>query len=193
MQRRHLGVLVIAAVFGAAAAQDQPAPPRVTLTTTLGAIEITLDPVGAPQTSAHMLRMFKTRHYVGAAIFRVEPGHVIQLGDLDAKLQYRAPPGKPVVLETATNTHARGTVSLARGNDPASGHSSFYFDLGDNKHLNADPAAAPNTTGYATFGKVTKGMEVLDAIVAAERAPEGGPFPGALPKVPIVITAVTVN
>jgi peptidyl-prolyl cis-trans isomerase A (cyclophilin A) len=98
-----------------------------------------------------------------------------------------------VELETATNTHARGAVALARGDDVNSGQSSFYFDLAANAHLNADPNAPPNTTGYAVFAHVTKGMEVLDAIAAVERAPEGGPFPGALPKTPIIVNSVRVE
>jgi cyclophilin family peptidyl-prolyl cis-trans isomerase len=172
--------------------------PKVTLTTTMGAIEITLDPVGAPKTSAHMLRLFQTTHYVGAAVYRIEPGFLIQLGDLDVNWTHRWPPA-PIVpnttveLETANNKHGRGTVSLARGDDPNSGQSTFYFDLGDNTSLNATADAPPNTTGYATFGRVTAGMDVLDAIAAAPRAPTGGPFPGKAPLVPITITSIATD
>lgn len=201
MLRRTVLAILAVAFAGAASAQESaappaaapPAPPRVTLTTTMGAITIELDTVGAPQTSAHMLRLFKSRHYVGAAIFRVEPGFLIQLGDLDRNLAYRVPPVGTVPLETATNRHARGGVALAHGDDPNSGRSSFYFELADNAHLNADPNAPPNTTGYAVFGKVVAGMDVLDRIGAVERDPARGPFPGKLPATPIVITAVRVE
>ena len=181
----------------ATAPAGQP-PPRVTLTTTMGVIEITLDPVGAPRTSAHMLRLFQSGHYVGAAVYRIEPGFIIQLGDLDASWTHRWPPpplvpGTTVELETENNRHARGTVSLARGEDPNSGMSTFYFDLAENSSLNATPGAPPNTTGYATFGRVTAGMEVLDAIEAVPRAPTGGPFPGKAPATPIVILSVTTD
>jgi peptidyl-prolyl cis-trans isomerase B (cyclophilin B) len=175
-----------------------PVAPKVTLTTTMGIIEITLDPVGAPKTSAHMLRLFRSTQYVGAAVYRIEPGFVIQLGDLDSTWKHRWPPA-PIVpnttveLETATNKHARGTVSLARADAPNSGQSTFYFDMGDNASLNATAGAPPNTTGYATFGRVTAGMEVLDAIAAVPRAPTGGPFPGKAPLVPITITAVKTD
>jgi cyclophilin family peptidyl-prolyl cis-trans isomerase len=177
-----------------------PAPPapKVTLTTTMGKIEITLDPVGAPKTSAHMLRLFQSTHYVGAAVYRIEPGFLIQLGDLDASWKHRWPPAPiapntTVELETANNKHGRGTVSLARADAPNSGQSTFYFDLGENASLNATAGAPPNTTGYATFGRVTAGMEVLDAIAAAPRAPTGGPFPSKAPLVPITITAVETD
>jgi cyclophilin family peptidyl-prolyl cis-trans isomerase len=172
--------------------------PKITLTTTMGIIEITLDPIGAPKTSAHMLRLFQSTHYVGAAIYRIEPGFLIQLGDLDANWKHRWPPAPilpntTVELETANNKHGRGTVSLARADAPNSGQSTFYFDLGDNVTLNATPGAPPNTTGYATFGRVTAGMEVIDAIAAVARAPSGGPFPGKAPLVPITIISVKTD
>lgn len=170
-----------------------PPAPKVTLTTTMGVVEIALDPVGAPKTSAHMLRLFQSGHYAGAAVYRIEPGFLIQLGDLDASWKHRWPPGGTVELETANNRHGRGTVSLARGDDPNSGQSTFYFDLGENSSLNATPGAVPNTTGYATFGRVTSGMEVLDAIAALPRAPTGGPFPGKAPVTPITILSVTTD
>jgi cyclophilin family peptidyl-prolyl cis-trans isomerase len=159
----------------------------------MGEIEITLDPVGAPKTSAHMLKMFQTNHFIGAAFFRIEPGFIIQIGDLDAQFKGRYPPLSPVELETATNKHAKGAVALARGDALNSGHSSFYFDLADNPYLNADPKAPPNTTGFAVFGRVTAGWDVVEAMAKVELAPTGGPFPGKAPVVPIVITAIRTD
>jgi peptidyl-prolyl cis-trans isomerase A (cyclophilin A) len=198
MLRRALSAaILIAALAGAASAQEgaqvEPAAPRVTLHTTMGEVEITLDPIGAPKTSAHMLRLFKGKHYAGASVFRVEKDYLIQMGDLDIDLNYRRPPIGYVELETANNSHGRGKVALARDDAPNSGRSSFYIDLAKNSHLNADPAAAPNTTGYAVFGRVTKGMDVVDAIARVELDAEKGPFPGKLPKTPIVIQRVTVT
>lgn len=199
LRRAVLAFAVTAALSSAAIAQEAvPAPPppapRITLETTMGAITFELDTVGAPRTSAHMLRLFRTRHYVGAAIFRVERDFLIQLGDLDRNLAYRHPPiTTSPPLETANTIHGRGKVALARLDDPNSGRSSFYFDLGPNRHLNADPNAAPNTTGYTVFGTVVEGMDVLDRINAVERDPTKGPFPGMLPKEPIVVTAVRVQ
>ncbi len=167
--------------------------PKVFLTTTMGEIEITLDPVGAPKTSAHMLKMFQTNHYIGASFFRIEPGFIVQIGDLDAQFKGRYPPLSPIELETATNRHVKGAVALARGDATNSGHSSFYFDLADNPSLNADPKAPPNTTGYAVFGRVTAGWDVVEAMAKVERAPTGGPFPGKAPVVPIVVTAIRTD
>jgi cyclophilin family peptidyl-prolyl cis-trans isomerase len=200
MKRRMILTLISGLLLAKTAMAQTPAPPvapKVTLTTTMGAIEITLDPVGAPKTSAHMLKLFQSTHYVNAAVFRIEPGFLIQLGDLDSTWKHRWAPGdlmgKTVELETANNRHGRGTVSLARADDPNSGMSTFYFDLGDNTSLNATAGAPPNTTGYATFGKVTAGMEVLDAMAVAPRAPTGGPFPGKAPLVPITIVSVQTD
>ncbi|OYU45825.1 MAG: hypothetical protein CFE44_05460 [Burkholderiales bacterium PBB4] len=196
------GLLAANAAFAQTPAPSMPpipaAPiaipaPKVFLTTTMGEIEITLDPVGAPKTSAHMLKMFQTNHFIGASFFRIEPGFIIQIGDLDAQFKGRYPPLSPVELETATNKHAKGAVALARGDALNSGHSSFYFDLADNPSLNADPKAPPNTTGYAVFGRVTAGWEVVEAMAKVERAPTGGPFPGKAPVVPIVVTAIRTD
>lgn len=197
--KRFLALAVFAtAASGAAFAQDAPAAsawsgPEVTLETSMGTIVVTLDTVGAPKTAAHFLGLVGAKYFDGASIYRIEPGFVIQLGDLDGKLEYRAPPLPPVELETATNRHVRGAVALARADDPASGHGTFYIDMGDNPHLNATEGAAPNTTGYAVFGHVTSGMEVAEAIEKVELAPEGGPFPGKLPKAPIIVTRVAVT
>lgn len=195
LRRAVLSACLVLSLAGAARAQEAtpPAPPRVTIETTMGAVTIELDTAGAPVTSAHMLRVFKSRHYIGASIFRIEPGFLIQLGDLDRNLVYRRPPVGTVPLETATNRHARGTVGLAHGDDPNSGQSSFYFDLADNAGLNATPGAAPNTTGFTAFARVVAGMDVLDRIAATELDPAKGPFPGKLPATPIVITAVRVE
>lgn len=199
-----LAAFFSAIAAGAAFAQDVPqqptapeAPvwtgPEITLQTTMGDIVITLDPVGAPKTAAQFLGLVKTGHYNGATVYRIEPGFIIQLGDLDQKLQYRAPKLPPVPLETATNKHTRGAVALAHAEDPNSGQSTFYVDLAENESLNATPGAEPNTTGYAVFGHVTSGMEVVDAIAGVELTPEGGPFPGKLPKVPVTVNKAVVT
>jgi cyclophilin family peptidyl-prolyl cis-trans isomerase len=181
------------AMAGPALAQETAAAPEITLHTTMGDIVIVLDPVGAPKTAAQFKGLVEAGYFDGAAVYRVEPGFIIQLGDLDAKLAYREPPLPAVPLETATNHHALGTVALAHGDDPNDGRATFYIDLADNSSLDANIAAPPNTTGYAVFGRVTSGLEVAQAIAGVELAPEGGPFPGRLPKVPVVVTKAEVT
>jgi cyclophilin family peptidyl-prolyl cis-trans isomerase len=196
--KRFLALVSFAlAAGGSAFAQDdRPVTwigPEVTLQTTMGDIVVTLDPVGAPKTAGQFLALARAGYFDGAAVYRVEPGFVIQLGDLDAKLQYREPPLPAVPLETAGNKHAYGAVAMAHGDDPNDGRATFYIDMAANAHLNAAEGAAPNTTGYAVFGHVTSGMTVAEAIDGLELAPEGGPFPGRLPKVAVVVNKAVVT
>jgi len=181
----------------AALASETVAPvftgPEVTLQTSLGDIVVVLDTVGAPKTSAQFLKLVKNGHYNGAAFYRIEKGFVIQFGDLDSKLRYRPAKLPNVPLETATNKHSRGALSLARADEVDSGQSTIFISLGENSGLDANPTAPPNTTGYAAFGKVISGMDVVDAIAAVELAPDAGPFPGKLPKEPVVISKATVT
>jgi cyclophilin family peptidyl-prolyl cis-trans isomerase len=185
------------AIVEPAPAPEEPAAPamvgpEITLQTSLGDIVVVLDTVGAPKTAAQFLKLVKAGHYNGAAFYRIEKGFVLQFGDLDAKLKYRPAKLPNVPLETATNKHSRGALSLARADEPGSGQSTIFISLGENSGLDANPAAPPNTTGYAAFGKVISGMEIVDTIAAVELATEGGPFPGKLPKDPVIIKKAIV-
>lgn len=166
--------------------------PKVTLQTSLGDIVVVVDEVGAPNTAAHFLGLVKGGHYNGASFYRIEKDFVIQFGDLDANLKYRAPKLPTVPLETSVNKHSRGALSLARADDPNSGQSTVFISLSQNSGLDANPSAPPNTTGYAVFGHVISGMEIVDAIAAVELAPDGGPFPGKLPKTPVVVKKAAI-
>jgi len=178
---------------------EAPAPvpvwtgPEVTLQTSLGDIVVVLDTVGAPKTAAQFLRLVRSGHYNGSAFYRIEKGFVIQFGDLDAKLKYRPANVPNVPLETTNNKHSRGALSLARADEPGSGQSTIFISLGENSGLDGKADAPPNTTGYAAFGHVVSGMEVVDAIAGVELAPEGGPFPGKLPKEPVVVKKAAVT
>lgn len=167
--------------------------PEVTLQTSMGDIVVVLDTVGAPKTAAQFLKLVRSGHYNGSAFYRIETGFVIQFGDLDAKLKYRPANVANVPLETATNKHSRGALSLARADEPGSGQSTIFISLGENAGLDAKADAPPNTTGYAVFGHVVSGMDVVDAIAGVELAPDGGPFPGKLPKVAVVVKKATVT
>jgi cyclophilin family peptidyl-prolyl cis-trans isomerase len=197
MKRFFAAAALAASLAGAAHAQQPATPPAtgavITMHTTMGDIEVTLDPAGAPNTAAQFLQLTKNGYFNGAIVYRVEPGFVIQFGDLDEKLQYRDPKLPGVPLETASNRHSRGALSYARSDDLNSGNGVVFISLAENFGLDATPGAPPNTTGYAKFAHVSAGMNVVDAIAASELQPEGGPFPGKLPKTPVIITKAEVT
>jgi peptidyl-prolyl cis-trans isomerase A (cyclophilin A) len=212
MIRRHLirSLSIAFAAFAAvsiAAAQPLPPPPppqpaptppeaTVTLQTTMGDIVIRLESKKAPWTVANFIRYVKAGYFDNIRIYRVMPAFLIQMGDVQADGGVRTPLFNPVRLETATGlVHGRGMVALAHADGrPNSGDTTFYIDLGPNASLNPKPGAKPNTTGYAVFGRVIKGIEVADKIAAVPRKPKsaGGEFPGQEPVTPVVIKKVVL-
>ncbi|HEY1991761.1 MAG TPA: peptidylprolyl isomerase, partial [Gammaproteobacteria bacterium] len=111
----------------------------------------------------HFLTYVKERYYDGSAFYRVIPGFVIQAGDYTAGLDYRPPKHKSVPFEKNTLTHQRGSVAMAHDQDPNSANAAFFIDLQDNTQQLAPYAGNP---GYAVFGEVVKGMDVVDKIAA---------------------------
>lgn len=174
--------------------------PEIKFETSMGDIVVVLDLQGAPKTAMQFLKLVKAKYYDGAIVYRIEPGFVIQFGSLDGSLGYRPPKTAKLPLETATNKHSRGALAMARGDEPDSGDATVYIDLADNSGLNATPGSPPNTTGYAVFGHVVQGMDIVDAISNVELLPEGEmfrgkapPFPGKLPKTAVLIKKATVT
>jgi cyclophilin family peptidyl-prolyl cis-trans isomerase len=165
-----------------------PIGPRVLIQTSMGDIILQLDSLHAPRTVANFVRYAKEHHFDGTVIYRVEPGFVIQGGSWDAHVNYR-PVHKPIPLESGL-PNRRGTIAMARG-EPDSATAEFFINLADNTPLDADPAAPPNTTGYAVFGAVAGGMDVVDRISTVPRG-DNGPMKGAAPVDPITIVKVSV-
>jgi cyclophilin family peptidyl-prolyl cis-trans isomerase len=165
--------------------------PKVRIETSLGDVTMQLDPVHAPVTVANFLRYVNEGHFNGTVVYRVEPGFVIQAGSWDARVQVR-PTHQPIALEANNGlSNLRGSVAMARGDDPASATAEFFINLADNLALDHQSSDAGNTTGYAVFGKVIAGMDVVDRIAAVPRG-DHGPMPGAAPVEPIVIRRVFV-
>jgi cyclophilin family peptidyl-prolyl cis-trans isomerase len=135
-------------------------PPRVQVITNMGTFVIELNQERAPLTVAHFLAYVEQGFYTATVFHRVVPNFVIQGGGLDTDYKVKPAPLK-VVNESGNGlTNARGTIGAARGTDPHSSDSQFYINLYDNAALD------PNATrwGYAVFGKVIQGMEVVDKI-----------------------------
>jgi cyclophilin family peptidyl-prolyl cis-trans isomerase len=168
-------------------AQSDESPPRVRIDTSLGSFVIELNPGRAPLTVANFLSYVRSGHYDGTIFHRVVNNFVAQGGGFDEKFVEK--PTQPNVHNESGNglSNRRGTVGLARAGDPHSGNAQFYVNLADNPML--DPQ--PSRWGYAVFGHVVEGMQVVDAIGAVATG-EVGPFDRDAPLKPIVIEKAVV-
>jgi peptidyl-prolyl cis-trans isomerase A (cyclophilin A)/peptidyl-prolyl cis-trans isomerase B (cyclophilin B) len=171
----------------APAAERAPAagPSEVQVVTSLGNFTIELLPERAPLTVAQFLRFVDQGFYSGTLIHRVIPNFVIQGGGFDTSYKLKGTPPK-VVNESGNGLpNLRGTVGLARPPEPHGGDCQFYVNLFDN------PALDPNQTrwGYAVFGKVVQGMDVVDRIGNVATGAKG-PFKEDSPLQQVVIERI---
>lgn len=181
-----LGLTFLVALTGFARAE-----PTVAIETTMGTIAVELDRAHAPKTVDNFLRYVGEGHYDGTLVYRVAPGFVIQAGSFDSATNAR-PVHDPIPLEAGNGlTNKRGTIAMARETDPNSATAEFFINLADNANLDRQPGDADGMTGYAVFGRVVAGMDVVDKIGAA-RVGAGGPMPGEWPQVPITIERVRI-
>ena len=138
--------------------------PQVTLFTSKGTVVLELDPNTAPISSNNFLAYVSKGFYSNTLFHRVISGFMIQGGGYTTGLIKKA--GQSAAIELESNkglSNARGTLSMARTNEPNSATSEFFINVVDNTFLDYKNAASP---GYAVFGKVVQGMDVVDAIVA---------------------------
>jgi cyclophilin family peptidyl-prolyl cis-trans isomerase len=158
---------------------------RVRVDTNLGSFVIELDPSRAPLTVANFLDYVRSGHYQGTIFHRVIANFVAQAGGFDQK--YVEKPTHASVPNESGNglSNIRGSVGLARTAEPHSGTSQFYVNLADNTNL--DPK--PSRWGYAVFGRVVEGMNVVDAIGAVATG-QVGPFERDAPLKDVVIQKV---
>ena len=166
--------------------------PRLLIATDMGDITLQLDAVRAPKSVANILRYVKEKHYDNTAFYRVAKGFVIQMGSFDAKGKGRPshPGGVPLEANNGLS-NLRGSVAMARAEDPESATAEFFINLVDNTPLDHKSDDLGNTTGYAVFGQVTGGMDVVDAIGNVPTG-DNGPMPGQAPVTPIVVKKVSL-
>ncbi len=180
-----LGLVLLGAMLATAAAQ---AAPRVLFKTSGGRFVVELYPQQAPKTVENFLRYVREDFYDGTIFHRVISGFVIQGGGYTADFE-RKPTHSPIKNEADNGLrNARGTLSMARTNDPDSATSQFFINLVDNAALDRRSASAAGA-GYAVFGKVVEGINVIDAIAQTETG-SAGPFPRDVPRPAIVIRDV---
>jgi cyclophilin family peptidyl-prolyl cis-trans isomerase len=138
--------------------------PEVALLTNKGTISVELDPTLAPVSSANFLSYVGSGFYSSTLFHRVIPGFVIQAGGYTSGLVKKTGQLSPIVLESRNGlSNKRGTLAMARTFEFNSATSEFYINLADNLSLDYKNAANP---GYAVFGTVTQGLDVVDAIAA---------------------------
>lgn len=166
--------------------------PKLLIATSMGDITLQLDSVRAPKSVANVLRYVREKHYDNTAFYRVAHGFVIQMGSFDANGKGRGIHPGPVPLEANNGlSNLRGTVAMARAEAPDSATAEFFINLADNMPLDHKADDVANTTGYAVFGQVLSGMDVVDAIGQVPTG-DNGPMPGQAPVTPIIIKKVTL-
>ncbi len=172
-----------------APAAGQPANPRVLIETGKGNITLELFPGLAPQSVGNFLNYVKTGFYDGLVFHRVIPNFMIQGGGMTPDMVER-PKNAPIRNEADNGLkNLRGTLAMARTGEPHSASSQFFINVADNAFLNHRGKSFEGW-GYAVFGQVIDGMDVVDAIAAVPRG-ERGPY-GDVPLEPVVMLHVTV-
>lgn len=173
---------------GTAGAQADEKHPVIVMDTSMGEITLELDAEKAPITTANFLSYVDGKFFDGLTFHRVIPGFMVQGGGFDEQLrQKREGLHAPISNEHSNGLmNRRGTISMARTSNPNSATSQFFINVADNGPL--DQGA-----GYAVFGHVTGGMDVVDRIVSvrttSRRGADGQPM-GDVPVEPVVIKSV---
>jgi peptidyl-prolyl cis-trans isomerase A (cyclophilin A) len=174
-----------------ALAADAQAHPQVAIHTSQGDITLELYPDKAPKSVANFLQYVRDGFYSGTVLHRAIPGYLVQGGLYTRELQPKRT--HSAIPSEADNglSNLRGTVAVARGADPNSGTAQFFFNLVDNRRLDYAGNQSGLTWGYAVFGKVIKGMDVVDKIAALPTRGQG-PFASDVPNPLVVINSANV-
>jgi len=186
MKLKHLFLLSAAAMVPAGAIA---ADPQVDLKTSLGTIRLELYPAKAPKTVENFLKYVQDGHYNGVVFHRVIDNFMIQGGGYDKT--YREKSTRAPIPNEAKNglKNDLGTIAMARTNQPHSASAQFFINLKNNDFLNA--AQAQDGWGYAVFGKVVDGLDVVTKIAKLPTGP-GGPFGSDVPRQQVIIESASV-
>jgi peptidyl-prolyl cis-trans isomerase A (cyclophilin A) len=162
---------------------------KVKLSTNQGDIVVELDAVKAPKSVENFLQYVKAGHYKGTVFHRVIPNFMVQGGGFTPDMNQK-PTRSAIPLESRNGLdNNRGTLAMARTSDPNSATAQFFINVQDNAFLNA--ANSRDGNGYAVFGKVVSGMEVVDKIRQVPTTTKGG-FQN-VPVEPVIITEAVVQ
>ena len=193
MTRMFEAAFLALALGGTSLGASAWATPTVTIQTSMGDIVLELDREHTPATVDNFLRYAKEAHFNGTVFYRVVPGFVIQAGSFDAMGKPRGV-HDPIPLETANAQHnLRGTIAMGHGDDPNSARAEFFINLADQPTFDHQPDDMENKTGFAAFGHVVGGMDVVDAISMVPLGGGIGPFGDAAPVTPVIIQMVVIS
>lgn len=173
--------------FLALAQDDVPAHPYLKFETSEGAFVVELDGRRAPITVANFLTLVDEGYFNGTLFHRVIKDFMIQGGGYTPGLKLKEPEEGMIVNESGNGLrNRRGTIAMARREAPHTAKAQFYINLSDNPSL--DPQ--PDRWGYAVFGNVIEGMDVVDKIAGLPTGPQGN-FSQDVPQVPVIINNVS--
>lgn len=203
MDFRHLLALALLLPFSAGATPPAAVVPeseaqavevapaqRVRMVTTMGEIVIELDAAAAPRTVENFLAYAREGHYNGTVFHRVVPGLLVQGGGFTPDLQPK-PSRAPIPNEAGNGLlNRRGAIAAARDRGVVeSATTQFFINLADNPTLDPSAGDSPYTAGYAVFGRVVLGMDVVDRIAATPTGAQGA-FSGWVPTTPVLIERI---
>jgi len=188
MKNRLMSLLAVTLMCAAGALHA--ANPKVKMQTSKGDVVIELYPEQAPVSVENFLRYVRDGAYDGTIFHRVIKGFMNQGGGFSSDLQKR-PTAYPPIPNEADNglKNRRGTIAMARTSDPDSATNQFFINTADNSFLDFT-SRTPRGWGYAVFGKVVDGMEVMDSIAAVKTGARG-PFRSDVPLQTVEIISIT--
>lgn len=188
MHVKAMRIGMFAAMTLAAGTAATAANPVVSLETTHGTIKLELDAEKAPVTVENFLKYVKDGHYNGTIFHRVIPNFMVQGGGMEPGLKEKPTRG-PIKNESSNGLkNDKYTVAMARETPPHTATSQFYINVADNGFLNR--SESQDGYGYAVFGKVIEGKEVVDKIAAVPTRPRG--VHGDVPVEDVVLKKATV-
>ena len=172
-------------------AEALAANPMVEIKTSAGAVRIELYADKAPKSVANFLQYVKDGFYNGLVFHRVIDRFMIQGGGHYPDFREKKADRPPIENEAGNGLkNDVGTLAMARTSSPHSATAQFFINVADNAFLNFREAS-PAGYGYAVFGKVTQGMDVVMRIARTPTGP-GGPFPKDVPQQPVIIESITL-
>ncbi len=191
MKKPLIALILALACSFAWAADKVPAHPHILVETTEGDFKLELDGKAAPLTVANFLKLVESGFYNGTVFHRLIPGYMAQGGGYTPGFKLKEP-DLTIPNESGNGlSNLRGSIAMARTRDPHSAGSQFFINVENNLKLDPKKNTVSGSWGYAVFGFVFEGMEVVDKIVNAKTL-NNGPGGAPAPVVPIIINKMSL-